>query len=149
MENEQDVEKEKINSFLTKSIDKSFQPRRRLYKKCLQKGFRLELTNKELDHFEELGLINDKELATITANTLHQSNGLVGYALFQKLLQRDIPFEICQSVVQEISELDDELDVALQQINIFDLSDEQQKIKAYNKLKRKGFTTEAIENVIN
>jgi SOS response regulatory protein OraA/RecX len=100
-------QKEKLKNFLYKSLDKAAQARKRLYKKAKIRGYDTDLINECLDHFEHIGIINDRVLAESVINVYtNNPKKMSRFAIMQKLLQRDINYSIAQELTDKINDDD-------------------------------------------
>jgi regulatory protein len=103
-----------VQEFLYSSLAKNAQSRRRLSDKLRQRGVETELAERVLDQFEELGLIDDAQLAADLAASLQRQYLLVNQALLQKICARGIPRALAETAVSDLMQEVDQEALALQ-----------------------------------
>ncbi len=127
--------------------------RTELIRKMRERGYRLSVIEPALDELEKLDLVNDEEFAKIFIQNELQLRPVGRMLLRQKLLERGIPAEIFEPLLQSLYPAEQEAEIARRLSEKFlRTHSKEKKRKSREKLVRflqgKGFSWEQIREVM-
>jgi regulatory protein len=114
-------------------------------RKLILKGFNATSVREVTDELMQQGLINDQQFAENFLENLIKFKTFGFYGLKAKLMQRGIDRETIDSLLAEKLSLEVESEIAKR---LIDRNKNMERIKLMQKLSRKGFRAETIQEVL-
>lgn len=116
-----------------------------LIKKLLMRGFDRERINSAIQKLIEEQLIDNEQFAQVYLDSLIRYKTFGFYGLKAKLMQRGIPNRDAEVLLKEKLPIEKEKEIALK---VAEKLQEKDKIKLAQKLSRKGFRSEVIQQIV-
>lgn len=129
-------------------LDRSDYSEKTLYEKIVAGGISSTAAARAVARLKELGLIDDKKLASRLAEQMSESN-ISKRESYAKLYQKGIPTDIIKSVLEE-TDFDEasQVEAVIQKKYRNKMSDKDGIQKVYAALIRKGFSYSAVRSAI-
>lgn len=129
-------------------LDRADYSEKKLYEKIVAGGISNTAAARAVARIKELGLIDDKKLASRLAEQMSEAN-ISKREAYAKLYQKGIPTDIIKSVLEE-TEFDEisQVEAVIQKKYRTKMSDRDGIQKVYAALIRKGFSYSAVRDAI-
>lgn len=129
-------------------LDRADYSEKKLYEKIVAGGISNTAAARAVARIKELGLIDDKKLASRLAEQMSETN-ISKREAYAKLYQKGIPTDIIKSVLEE-TEFDEvsQVEAVIQKKYRTKMSDRDGIQKVYAALIRKGFSYSAVRDAI-